>query len=36
MRKVVAYTLVSVDGVAESPEQFFFDFDDNTVKFTIY
>ena len=28
MRKVVAYTLVSVDGVAESPEQFFFHFDE--------
>ena len=28
MRKVVAYTLVSVDGVAENPEQFFFDFDE--------
>jgi dihydrofolate reductase len=28
MRKVVAYTLVSVDGVAESPEQFLFDFDE--------
>lgn len=28
MRKVVAYTLVSVDGVAESPELFFFDFDE--------
>jgi dihydrofolate reductase len=27
MRKVVAYTLVSVDGVAEAPETFFFDFD---------
>ena len=27
MRKVVAYTLVSVDGVAESPEQFLFHFD---------
>lgn len=27
MRKVVAYTLVSVDGVAEDPEQFLFDFD---------
>jgi dihydrofolate reductase len=28
MRKVVTYTLVSVDGVAESPEQFLFDFDE--------
>ncbi len=27
MRKVVAYTLVSVDGVAEDPDQFVFDFD---------
>jgi len=27
MRKVVAYMLVSVDGVAEDPEQFLFDFD---------
>lgn len=27
MRKVVAYTLLSVDGVAEAPETFFFDFD---------
>ena len=27
MRKVVAYTLVSVDGVAESPDQFLFHFD---------
>jgi len=27
MRNVVAYTLVSVDGVAENPEQFLFDFD---------
>ncbi|MEJ7690656.1 MAG: dihydrofolate reductase family protein [Nocardioidaceae bacterium] len=27
MRKVVAYTLVSVDGVAEDPDQFLFDFD---------
>jgi dihydrofolate reductase len=27
MRKVVAYMLVSVDGVAESPDQFLFDFD---------
>jgi dihydrofolate reductase len=27
MRKVVTYTLVSVDGVAEAPETFFFDFD---------
>ena len=28
MRKVVAYTLVSVDGVAEDPDQFLFDFDE--------
>jgi dihydrofolate reductase len=28
MRKVVAYMLVSIDGVAESPEQFLFDFDE--------
>ena len=28
MRKVVAYMLVSVDGVAESPDQFLFDFDE--------
>jgi dihydrofolate reductase len=28
MRKVVAYELVSVDGVAESPEQFLFEFDE--------
>ncbi|QWZ07304.1 dihydrofolate reductase family protein [Nocardioides panacis] len=28
MRKVVAYTLVSVDGVAESPEQFLLEFDE--------
>jgi dihydrofolate reductase len=28
MRKVVAYTLVSVDGVAEAPEQFLFEFDE--------
>ena len=28
MRKVVAYMLVSVDGVAEAPEQFLFDFDE--------
>lgn len=28
MRTVVAYMLVSVDGVAESPEQFLFDFDE--------
>src|SRR6476469_6270545 len=27
MRKVVAYTLVSVDGVAEDPDQFLFHFD---------
>jgi dihydrofolate reductase len=27
MRKLVAYTLVSVDGVAETPETFLFDFD---------
>jgi dihydrofolate reductase len=28
MRKVVAYALLSADGVAESPEQFLLDFDD--------
>jgi dihydrofolate reductase len=28
MRKVVAYMLVSVDGVAEDPEKFLFDFDE--------
>ena len=28
MRKVVAYMLVSVDGVAEDPERFLFDFDE--------
>ena len=28
MRKVVAYMLVSVDGVAEDPDQFLFDFDE--------
>jgi dihydrofolate reductase len=28
VRKVVVYTLLSLDGVAESPEQFFTDFDD--------
>jgi dihydrofolate reductase len=28
MRKVVAYMLVSVDGVAEDPNQFLFEFDD--------
>lgn len=28
MRKLVVYTLLSADGVAESPEQFVFDFDD--------
>lgn len=28
MRKVVVYTLLSIDGVAESPDQFLFDFDD--------
>jgi dihydrofolate reductase len=28
MRKVVAYMLVSVDGVAEDPDQFLFEFDD--------
>ena len=28
MRKVVAYTLVSVDGVAEDPENFLFEFDE--------
>ena len=28
MRKVVAYMLVSIDGVAEAPEQFLFDFDE--------
>jgi dihydrofolate reductase len=27
MRKVVSYTLVSIDGVAEDPDQFLFDFD---------
>ncbi len=27
MRKVVAYMLVSVDGVAENPDQFLFHFD---------
>ena len=27
MRKVVVYTLVSVDGVAQDPETFLFDFD---------
>lgn len=27
MRKVVAYTLVSVDGVAEDPDEFLFEFD---------
>jgi dihydrofolate reductase len=27
MRKVVAYTLVSLDGVAEDPDQFLFEFD---------
>jgi dihydrofolate reductase len=29
MRKLVSYTLLSADGVAESPEQFLFDFDDD-------
>lgn len=28
MRKVVLYELLSLDGVAESPDSFFFDFDD--------
>ncbi len=28
MRKVVVYTLVSVDGVAQDPEKFLFDFDE--------
>ncbi len=28
MRKVVAYELLSLDGVAESPEEFIVDFDD--------
>ncbi|MDX6325946.1 MAG: hypothetical protein QOK15_2300 [Nocardioidaceae bacterium] len=28
MRKVVSYMLVSVDGVAEDPDQFLFEFDD--------
>jgi dihydrofolate reductase len=28
VRKLVVYTLLSLDGVAESPEQFFTDFDD--------
>jgi dihydrofolate reductase len=28
MRKVVLYELLSVDGVAEDPDQFFFEFDD--------
>ena len=28
MRKVVAYMLVSLDGVAEDPDQFLFEFDD--------
>jgi dihydrofolate reductase len=28
MRKVVAYTLVSIDGVAEDPDQFLFQFDE--------
>jgi dihydrofolate reductase len=28
MRKVVAYTLLSADGVAEAPDQFLLDFDD--------
>ncbi len=28
MRKVVVYTLLSVDGVGESPENYFFDFDE--------
>ena len=28
MRKLVAYTLLSADGVAESPDQFLLDFDD--------
>jgi dihydrofolate reductase len=29
MRKLVGYTLLSADGVAESPDQFLFDFDDD-------
>ena len=28
MRPVVLYTLLSLDGVAESPDQFVFDWDD--------
>jgi dihydrofolate reductase len=28
MRKLIVYTLLSVDGVAESPDQFVFDFDE--------
>ena len=28
MRKVIAYELLSLDGVAEDPDQFFTDFDD--------
>src|SRR4051794_21976029 len=28
MRKVVAYTLVSVDGIAEDPDHFLFEFDE--------
>jgi hypothetical protein len=28
MRKVVAYELLSLDGVAEQPDEFFTDFDD--------
>ena len=31
MRKVVVYTLLSVDGVGESPEEYFFDFDDEML-----
>src|SRR5690349_18851555 len=27
MRKIVLYTLLSVDGVAEAPDRYFFDFD---------
>jgi dihydrofolate reductase len=29
MRKLVLYTLLSVDGVAESPDRYFFDFDED-------
>ena len=31
MRKVVVYTLLSVDGVGEAPEEYFFDFDDEML-----